>query len=110
MRKAFGTVLLTISSVFVCGLLLAHAQTQETPPAAEDRERLLATGKKIFVERCARCHNESGDKPLSSGPPLNERGLSDVDIARTVAGRLKSSPDEQKRGVALYIGSFMKKK
>jgi hypothetical protein len=41
---------------------------------------------------------------------LNERKLSDEEIARTVAGRLKDSPDEQKRAVALYISSFMKRK
>ena len=106
-------VLLTAFLVASC-LALTHAQGQkQTPqvktPPSEERERLLVIGNKIFVERCAKCHNERGDKPLPSGPPLNERKLSDEAIARTVAGRLKDSPDEQKRAVALYISSFMKR-
>ena len=97
------------------GLALIYGQGQKQPPQAktpssEEREKLLATGNKIFVERCAKCHNERGDKPLPSGPPLNERKLSDEAIARTVAARLKDSSDEEKRAVALYISSFMKKK
>jgi hypothetical protein len=38
-------------------------------------------GKEIFVERCALCHNQRGDKPLQTGAPLNERGLS-TDVAQ----------------------------
>ncbi len=76
----------------------------------EERERLLGLGKKLFVERCARCHDERGDKALKTGPPLSERNLSDEEIARAVSGRLKGEPEEQKRAVALYVGSFMKRK
>jgi mono/diheme cytochrome c family protein len=76
----------------------------------EERDKLLATGKKIFVERCAKCHDERGDKPLKSGLPLSQRELSDEEIARAVSGRLRDAPDEEKRGVALYVSSFMKRK
>ncbi len=84
----------------------------QTKPAAtdEEREKLLATGKKIFVERCAKCHDERGDKPLKTGLPLNQRELSDEEITRAVSGRLKDAPDEEKRAVALYVNSFMKRK
>jgi hypothetical protein len=76
----------------------------------EERGRLLATGKRIFVERRAKCHDERGDKPLKTGPPLSQRGLSEEEIARAVSGRLKNAPDEEKRAVALYVSSFMKRK
>jgi mono/diheme cytochrome c family protein len=76
----------------------------------EERGRLLATGKKIFVERCAKCHDERGDKPLKTGPPLSQRELSDEEIARAVSGRLKNAPDEEKRAVAVYVSSFIKRK
>ncbi len=114
MNEKWTFVLLT--SLFVSGgLALTCAQSQNQTaqvkmPTSEERERLLAMGNKVFVERCAKCHNERGDKPLPSGLPLNERKLSDDEIARTVAGRLKGSPDEQKRAVALYISSFIKRK
>ena len=76
----------------------------------EEQARLLATGKKIFVERCAKCHDAGGDKPLRTGPPLSKRELSDDEIARAVAGRLKDAPDEEKRAVTLYVSRFMKRK
>ncbi len=110
MRRPIKTALLAVPSVFLGGFLVAHPQSEKAPASSEDRDRLLAIGKKLFVDRCARCHDERGDKPLSSGLPLSERGLSDADITRTVAGRFKDAPDGQKRAVALYVGSLMKKK
>ena len=109
------SALVLIALLASSGFALTYGQNQKQVPQAktppnEEHEKLLATGKRIFVERCAKCHNERGDKALPSGPPLNERKLSDEEIARTVAGRLKDSPDEEKRAVALYISSFMKRK
>ncbi len=105
---ALGFVL--ISFLFIQARSQKQALQVQTPSAAEERARLLAIGKKLFMERCAKCHNERGDKPLKSGPPLSERNLRDEEIARTVAGRFKDAPDEEKRAVALYVSSFMKRK
>lgn len=116
MRGARKTALVTIIFVSLGGLLFAYGQGPkqvagaDTSLAKEERERLLAIGKKLFVERCAKCHDERGDKPLGSGPPLSERKLSDGEIARSVSGRFKDAPDEQKRAVALYVRSLMKGK
>lgn len=111
-RIMFGAVLLLLPlAVVVPGSRDTRLDLQTKPVATdEEREKLLATGKKIFVERCAKCHNERGDKPLRTGLPLNQRELSDEEIARAVSGRLKDAPDEDKRGVALYVSSFMKMK
>lgn len=76
----------------------------------EERAKLLAKGKALFVERCARCHDERGEKPLKTGPPLNERGLSADVIARAVSGRLRDKTEEERRAVTLYIFSLMKTK
>lgn len=105
-----------IGFLLLGGLLFAQGQSQntavrvQTPPSAEDRARVLATGKKLFVERCSKCHDERGDKALKSGPPLSERRLSDEEIARTVSGRFRDASREEKEAVALYISSFMKRK
>ena len=72
-------------------------------------DKLMENGKALFVERCSSCHAERGDKPLSTGLPLSERSLTDAQLARAVAGRLKSAPAEDKRAVQLYIRSFLKK-
>jgi hypothetical protein len=53
---------------------------------------------------------ENGDKPLKTGVPLSERGLSGHVIARAVNGRLRDGADEERRAVTLYIFSLMKKK
>ena len=115
MRRARNTALLTTILVLLVSFLLTDGRSQtqvsraETPLGTEERERLLAVGKKLFMERCAKCHDERGDKPLASGPPLRERELSDDQIARAVSGRFRDKSDEEKSAVLLYIRSFMKK-
>ena len=107
----FVTVLLGFTGAIAIYARSAH----QTPAAdqslsAEERTRLLAKGQEIFVERCARCHNQRGDKPLRTGAPLNERGLSADVIARAVSGRLKDRTEDERRAVTLYISSLMKTK
>ena len=103
----------TVLLGFAAGIAL-HARSAHQAPAVdqslseEERTRLLAKGKEIFLERCARCHNERGDKPLKTGAPLNERGLSADVIARAVSGRLRA--EDERRAVTLYISSLMKTK
>lgn len=86
----------------------AHAAGQEQAAAGAERDELLTKGKAIFVQKCAKCHNERGEKELSSGKPLSERGLGTQAIAKAVNGRLSKGTDEERRAVALYIASLMK--
>src|SRR5580693_3452636 len=114
-EKKSATVFIAIAVLGLAGGLCAYARSAnqepvDAPISDEERVRLLAKGKEIFVEKCAKCHNESGDKPLSSGQPLNERGLASSVIARAVGGRLKDRTDEDRRAVTLYIASLMKTK
>ena len=110
-----ATFLLTVLLGFAAGVAM-HARSAHQALAAdqslseEERTRLLSKGKEIFLERCARCHNERGDKPLKTGVPLNERGLSTDVISRAVSGRLRDRTDDERRAVALYISSLMKTK
>jgi mono/diheme cytochrome c family protein len=113
-KKSAG-VFIAIAVLGLAGGIGARARSARQEPADaaisdEERVRLLSQGKEVFVEKCAKCHNESGDKPLSSGPPLNERGLASSAIARAVSGRLKDRTDEERRAVTLYISSLMKAK
>lgn len=107
----FATVLLGSAGGIAIYARSAHqASTPDQSLSAEERTRLLAKGKEIFVERCARCHNQGGDKPLKTGAPLNERRLSGDVIARAVSGRLKDRTEDERRAVTLYISSLMNTK
>jgi mono/diheme cytochrome c family protein len=79
---------------------------EQVPPAGEagrgDRERLLAIGRKLFAERCSRCHGEEGEKPFGVGPPFNDRSLELEEITRAVQGRFKEKTEEEQRAVILY--------
>ena len=109
-------LLATVLLGWLSGIAAVHARNarqssaHDQPPSEGERARLLAKGKELFVERCARCHNERGDKPLKSGPPLNERGLSTEVIAGAVSGRLRDRTEDERRAVTLYISSLMKTK
>ena len=89
---------------------LGQAPAADQPRSEQQHAQLLATGKELFMARCARCHDERGDKPLKTGPPLNERGLSSEQIARAVSGRLRDKTEEERHAVTLYISSLMKAK
>ena len=98
------------------GEIAIHARgTSQTPVtdqplSAEERARLLAKGKELFLARCSRCHGENGDKPLRTGVPLSERRLSTDEIASAVKGRLREGTDEERRAVTLFISSLVKTK
>jgi mono/diheme cytochrome c family protein len=73
-----ATLLFAIALAGLAGGIAIHArgasQTHATdqPHSAEERARLLAKGKELFIARCSRCHGENGDKPLKTGVPLSE--------------------------------------
>src|SRR6266478_1683276 len=71
--------------------------TADRSLSGEERARLLTKGKELFLSRCVRCHGENGDKPLKTGVPLSERGLSSDAIAQAVNGRLRDS-------ASLFVG------
>ncbi len=108
MRGRTETLLFAIALAGLRGTSQTPATDQ--PLSAEERARLLAKGKELFVARCARCHGENGDKTLRTGVPLSERGLSSDVIARAAKGRLRDGTEEERRAITLYISSLMKTK
>ena len=113
----------TLQAIFVAALLILGSEAAQPganrhgPPApprtvhpqvnTDQGDRLLTAGKKLFVQRCARCHGDRGDKPLPTGLPLSQRKLMPEQLARSVKGRLQDSTEEQRRAVQLYIESFL---
>jgi mono/diheme cytochrome c family protein len=100
---------------FAGGIPIHNLSAEQPPavdpsPSAEETGRLVAEGKEIFLERCAGCHNDRGDKPLKTGAPLNQRGLSTEVIAQAVNGRLRDRTEDERRAVTPYISSLMQNK
>ncbi len=115
MRSTTTALVLSVTLLGFAGGIAIRARgagqaSADQPLSDQQRARLLATGKELFMARCARCHDERGDKPLKTGPPLNQRGLSSEQIARAVSGRLRDNTEEERRAVTLYISSLMKPK
>ena len=107
----FASALLGLGGGIPIHALSAEQQpAADQSPSAEEPGRLLAEGKEIFLEQCARCHNVGGDKPLKTGAPLNERRLSTEVIAQAVNGRLRDRTEDERRAVTLYISSLMQNK
>ena len=112
----------TPQAIFVAAVLILGCEAAQPganphgPPApprtvhpqvsTDQGDRLLTAGKKLFVQRCAQCHGERGDKPLPTGVPLSQRKLMPEQLARSLKGRLQDSTEEQRRAVQLYIESF----
>src|SRR5229473_1267286 len=65
MHGRTATLLFAIALAGLAGGIAIHARgTSQTPAtdqplSAEERARLLAKGKELFVARCARCHGEN---------------------------------------------------
>ncbi len=104
----WGALLLLIGGLTLAGETFQDVPATPATPAQKSQE--LSIGKKLFVERCGRCHDGRGDKPLASGPPLNERELTHEGIVRAVRSRLRDKTEEERRAVVAYIESFMKTK
>jgi mono/diheme cytochrome c family protein len=90
-------------------------KTKAAAPAAgggtadAERERLLAMGRELFLERCGSCHDADGSKPMADGPPLNQRKVPEEKVSRVVDSRFKKATEEQRRAVKLHINTFMKR-
>ena len=114
-RKTAGILFAAALAGLVGGIARQSWGAGQIPAAdqslsAEERARLFAKGKELFLARCFRCHGENGDKPLRTGVPLSERRLSTDEIASAVKGRLRDRTDEERRAVTLFISSLMKTK
>jgi mono/diheme cytochrome c family protein len=72
--RATTPILFVVLLGFAGGIAAVRARStgqspaHDQPASEEERAWLLAKGKEVFVERCARCHNECGEKPLKTGP------------------------------------------
>jgi mono/diheme cytochrome c family protein len=107
-RTTHALLLLAVC-LFSVSLVASHwSQSPSEQPPAPSPEQAATLGKRLFMERCGKCHDERGDKPLASGPPLNQRALTREEIARAVRGRFKDKTEDERAAVVAYIEGFLK--
>jgi mono/diheme cytochrome c family protein len=91
-----------LANAFCCtGLLAGCLAAQIAVPDAG----ISPEGKKIFVARCAKCHDDNATRKLPDGSNLLDRLAQSKDLKGRIATRIKN-PDEQ-RAVAAYIAQLL---
>jgi len=91
-------------AVFVSlSVVAADSATPSNPTNAA----LLAQGKKIFVTRCAKCHDNDGNKKLPDGTTLLGRLAKIQDPEAQLGTRLKDP--QERHAVTIYVDSLLKR-
>jgi len=68
-RLKLPSLLLCLLASLLFALLRKQSQVSQskTPPGADEGERVLALAKRSLLSAAHACHDEHGDKPLTSG-------------------------------------------
>jgi mono/diheme cytochrome c family protein len=95
----------TAIAILVISSGLLKGQDAGARPPSGDPAAGLAQGKAIFVSRCAKCHDENGNKKLSDGTTLLARLAQNKDPEARLGTRLKNPQERQQ--VSLYMRSMI---
>jgi mono/diheme cytochrome c family protein len=77
------------------------ASAGEAPPSA--------LGRTLFVDRCAKCHDEDASRKLPGGRSLLERLAPKPDLRAALEGRIKGLSEEEQKAVVAYVASLIAK-
>ena len=83
-------------------VVAADSATRSNAPDAA----LLERGKKIFVARCAKCHDNDANKKLADGTTLIGRLAKVKDPEARLGTRLKDP--QERHAVMIYVDSLLK--
>lgn len=101
---------MNLATMVLLGAALCWFQSQKpaeaaVPPAEASGNSASGPGKAIFVERCAKCHDEDAAKKLPDGTTLLERLARSKDPEARIGTRIKDA--QERRQVYKYIQSVM---
>ena len=98
MRPSLLILAIALASIFA----IASDKTVQS----DSRETAVrAQGKKIFVSRCAQCHDDNASKKLPDGTTLLKRLEKRKDLEARLQTRLKNP--EESHAVALYMNDLL---
>jgi len=88
-----------------CQVLVADSRdvASQTDPK---ESAILEQGKKIFVARCAKCHDADANKALPDGTTLLKRLAQSKDPEARLGTRLKDP--QERHAVMIYVDSLLK--
>ena len=85
---------------------LARASSRGVLETSSGDTALREQGKKIFVERCAQCHDADAARKLPDGTTLLQRLAANKDPESRLGTRLKQP--QERHAVTVYIESLLK--
>src|SRR5690348_2296679 len=97
-----SALILSIALTSSCAI----ASDKHSQPSDASGGSLRAQGKKIFVSRCAQCHDNDANKKLPDGTTLLQRLAKTTNLEGRLQTRLKMP--EESHAVALYIEDLLK--
>jgi mono/diheme cytochrome c family protein len=98
-------VLVLAATVAILTIALASPRSAPQAQASAQSERL---GHDIFVQHCAKCHDENAVKPLPDGTNLLQRLAKSADFEALLSTRLKKMNEPERQGVKLYVGNLLR--
>lgn len=94
-----------LAFAFSC-ITLGLASSGGVLETSVDDSALREQGKKIFVERCAQCHDANAARKLPDGTTLLQRLAANKDPESRLGTRLKQP--QERHAVMLYIEDLLK--
>lgn len=107
------TTLFLFVAIFVSSekesALLATASLGPAAQQSQDATGPYESGRRIFVSRCAKCHDEDAAKKLPDGTSLVHRLAESKDPDALAATRLKRMSEGDRQAVRAYLHELIRR-
>jgi mono/diheme cytochrome c family protein len=102
----FVTMLVSLETNSTRFVNTGHGVAAQQPPETTGANEL---GRRIFVSRCAKCHDEDAAKKLPDGTSLVQRLAESKDPDALANTRLKQMSEEDRQAVHRYLNELVKR-
>jgi mono/diheme cytochrome c family protein len=89
-------------------LTIALAWPRSATEQAQGNAQSVKLGHDVFVQHCAKCHDENAAKPLPDGTNLLQRLARSDDYDALLSTRLRKMNESERQGVKLYVGNLLR--
>ena len=107
------TILFLLVTIFVSSgkkvtpfVMAAHEQA---PQQAQNATGAYESGRRIFVSRCAKCHDEDAARKLPDGTSLVQRLAESKDPDALAGTRLKRMSEEDRQAMRAYLNELIRR-